>query len=229
MIEAVLFEFDGVLADTHDARRRALLDTLEEDGVIVDDADYADWCASLPVRAAVRTALARSGVPADDTRVDLTAARADRKFRALLESGLSLVPGARALVDSMQGQARLGLVSRAARRDIEHALGLAQLDYAFEFVISDDDPFAAKPSPEPYLAALERLARRRPVSGAHVVALEDSIAGVRSAKAAGLRCAVVGTLPVHLAVNADALIPSLAGLTAASIDALTLGKRPAER
>jgi HAD superfamily hydrolase (TIGR01509 family) len=229
MIEAVLFEFDGVLADTHDARRRALLDTLEEDGVIVDDADYADWCASLPVRAAVRTALARSGVPADDTRVDLTAARADRKFRALLESGLSLIPGARALVDSMQGQARLGLVSRAARRDIEHALGLAQLDYAFEFVISDDDPFAAKPSPEPYLAALERLARRRPVSGAHVVALEDSIAGVRSAKAAGLRCAVVGTLPVHLAVNADALIPSLAGLTAASIDALTLGKRPAER
>jgi HAD superfamily hydrolase (TIGR01509 family) len=229
MIEAVLFEFDGVLADTHDARRRALLDTLEEDGVIVGVVDYADWCASLPVRAAVRTALARSGVPADDTRVDLTAARADRKFRALLESGLSLIPGARALVDSMQGQARLGLVSRAARRDIEHALGLAQLDYAFEFVISDDDPFAAKPSPEPYLAALERLARRRPVSGAHVVALEDSIAGVRSAKAAGLRCAVVGTLPVHLAVNADALIPSLAGLTAASIDALTLGKRPAER
>jgi HAD superfamily hydrolase (TIGR01509 family) len=229
MIEAVLFEFDGVLADTHDARRRALLDTLEEDGVIVGVVDYADWCASLPVRAAVRTALARSGVPADDTRVDLTAARADRKFRALLESGLSLVPGARALVDSMQGQARLGLVSRAARRDIEHALGLAQLDYAFEFVISDDDPFAAKPSPEPYLAALERLARRRPVSGAHVVALEDSIAGVRSANAAGLRCAVVGTLPVHLAVNADALIPSLAGLTAASIDALTLGKRPAER
>jgi beta-phosphoglucomutase len=229
MIEAVLFEFDGVLADTHDARRRALLDTLEEDGVIVGVVDYADWCESLPVRAAVRTALARSGVPADDTRVDLTAARADRKFRALLESGLSLIPGARALVDSMQGQARLGLVSRAARRDIEHALGLAQLDYAFEFVISDDDPFAAKPSPEPYLAALERLARRRPVSGAHVVALEDSIAGVRSANAAGLRCAVVGTLPVHLAVNADALIPSLAGLTAASIDALTLGKRPAER
>ena len=229
MIQAVLFEFDGVLADTHDARRRALLDTLEEDGVTLDDADYADWCASLPVGAAVRTALARSGVHADDTRVDLTAVRADRKFRALLESGLSLMPGARALVDSMQGQTRLGVVSRAARRDIEHVLGLAQLDYAFEFVISDDDPFPEKPSPEPYLAALERLARRRPVSYTHVVALEDGITGVHSAKAAGLRCAVVGTLPVHLAVNADALIPSLVGQTAASIDALTLGKRTAER
>ena len=96
-------------------------------------------------------------------------------------------------------------------------------------MISDDDPFPEKPSPEPYLAALERLARRRPVSYAHVVALEDGITGVRAAKAAGLRCAVVGTLPVHLAVNADALIPSLVGQTAASIDALTLGKRTAER
>jgi len=229
MIQAVLFEFDGVLADTRDARRRALLDTLEEDGVRIDDADYADWCASLPVGAAVRTALARSGVHADETRVDLTAVRADRKFRALVESGLSLMPGARALVDSMQGQARLGVVSRAARRDVDHVLGLAQLDFAFEFVISDDDPFPEKPSPEPYLAALERLARRRPVSYAHVVALEDGITGVRAAKAAGLRCAVVGTLPVHLAVNADALIPSLVGQTAASIYALTLGTRPAER
>ena len=84
MIEAVLFEFDGVLADTRDARRRALLDTLEEDGVTIDDAKYAEWCASLPVSAAVRTALARSGVHADDTRVDLTAVRADRKFRTLV-------------------------------------------------------------------------------------------------------------------------------------------------
>ena len=229
MIQAVLFEFDGVLADTRDARRRALLDTLEEDGVMIDDADYADWCASLPVRSAVRNALERSGVDADDTRIDLAAVRADRRFRTLVESGLSLMAGARGLVESMQGQARLGVVSRAARRDIEHTLGLAQLDHAFEFVISDDDPFLPKPSGEPYLAALDRLGRRRPVSRGHVVALEDGIAGVRSAKAAGLRCAVVGTLPVHLAVNADALIPSLVGQTVASVDALTLGKRPAER
>jgi len=67
------------------------------------------------------------------------------------------------------------------------------------------------------------------VKPTHVVALEDGAAGIRSAKSAGLRCAVVGSLPVHLAVDADALIPSLIGQRAATIDALTRGEHGAER
>jgi beta-phosphoglucomutase len=161
--------------------------------------------------------------------VDLAAARAERRFSNLIEAGLSLMPGARALIEAMQGQTRLGIVSRASRRDIESTLVMAQIDYAFEFVLSDDDPFLPKPSAEPYVASLERLGRRRTVEARNVVALEDGIAGIRSAKGAGLRCAAVGALPVHLAVNADAMIPSLVGQTAASIDLLTLGKRPAQR
>lgn len=229
MLQAVLFEFDGVLADTRDARRRALLDALQEDAAALTEAEYVEHCAALPVRSAVRAAFALHGVAADDTGVELTAARAERRFANLIESGVSLMPGARALVESMQGQTRLGIVSRAARRDIEHMLTLAQLDYAFEFVLSDDDPFSPKPSADPYRGALERLARRRAVDPKNVVGLEDGVAGILSAKSAGIRCAVVGAVPVHLAMNADAMIPTLVGQTAASIDALTLGKRPAER
>jgi len=229
MIQAVLFEFDGVIADTRDARRRALIEALGEEGTQIADAEYADHCAGLPVRSAVRAAFAVRGVPADDTSVDLATARAERRFSSLIEAGLSLMPGARALIEAMQGQTRLGIVSRAARRDIESVLGMAQLDYAFEFVLSDDDPFLPKPSAEPYVASLERLGRRRTVEARNVVALEDGVAGIRSAKGAGLRCAAVGALPVHLAVNADAMLPSLIGQTAASIDLLTLGKRPAQR
>ena len=230
MIQAVLFEFEGVIADTRDARRRALLETLEEDGVAISGPEFDESCTGLPLRSAVHAALALRAGDVDDTRIGLVAARADRKFRTLAdEAGLSLVSGARALVENLQGQTRLGIVSRAARRDIETVLAMAQLDHAFEFVISDDDPFPPKPSAGPYLGSLERLARRRPVDAKQVVALEDGVAGIRSAKGAGLRCAVVGALPVHLAVNADAIIPTLVGQNRASIDAVTLGKRPAER
>ena len=229
MIQAVLFEFDGVIADTRDARRRALVDTLEEDGIRISEAEYDDHCAALPVRSAVRAALVQHGDADDETAIDLATIRTDRKFRAIVESGLSLMPGARAVIEAMQGQTRLGIVSRAARHDIETVLAMAQLDYAFEFVIADDDPYPSKPSSESYVASLERLARRRRVEPRHVVALEDGIAGIRAAKGAGLRCAVVGALPVHLAVNADGMLPSLVGQTAAAIDAVTLGKRPAER
>src|SRR5687768_2851791 len=119
MIQAVLFEFEGVIADTHTARRAALLDILEEDGVSISDEEYAEQCAGLPVRSAVRAAFSLRDVAADDTRIDLGAARAERKFSALVEGGLSLAVGVRASIESMQGQTRLGIVSRAARRDIE--------------------------------------------------------------------------------------------------------------
>ena len=53
MIDAVLFEFEGVIADTSAARRRALLDTLREDGVGLTESEYVEHCAAMPVRASV--------------------------------------------------------------------------------------------------------------------------------------------------------------------------------
>jgi len=229
MIDAVLFEFEGVIADTSATRRRTLLDTLREDGIALSASEYIEHCAGMPVRASVRSALALRNFPRDDTSIELVAMRTERRFADLVGTGLSLVGGAVELIESLQGQTRLAIVSRASRADVDATLGLAQLDHAFEFIVADDDAFQPKPSPAPYLGALDRLTRRRTVKATHVVALEDSVAGIRSAKAAGLRCAVVGSLPVHLAVDADALLPSLIGQRAATIDALTRGEYGAER
>ena len=229
MFEAVLLEFDGVIADTREARRTALLDALEANGVTLSATEYVEHCATLPVHGALRAAFALRDVPVDDTTVSLAVARAERTYATLVETGLSLAPGAQPLIASLRGQARLGVVSRSNRREIEHALGLAQIEDAFEFIIADDDPLAPKPSPAPYSAALERLAKRRPVAPKQVVALEDGSAGIRSAKAAGLSCIVVGYLPVHLAVEADAIVPSLVGQTLGSLAAIVRGGSAAER
>jgi HAD superfamily hydrolase (TIGR01509 family) len=229
MIDAVLFEFDGVIADTRMARRRALLDTLEREGVTLTDDEYVERCAAQPVRAAVRAALALRGQSHDETSIELTALRAERRFGILVETGLSLVDGARTTVEALQGQTRLGIVSRASRREIDQTLAMAQLDHAFEFIIADDDAYLPKPSPAPYLGALDRLARRRPVTARNVVALEDGPAGIRAARDAGLRCAVVGSIPMHLALHADALVPSLVGLTLRALDDVTLGAHAAGR
>jgi beta-phosphoglucomutase-like phosphatase (HAD superfamily) len=229
MIDAVLFEFEGVVADTSAARRGTLLETLREDGVALSESEYIERCAGMPVRASVRAALTLRNLPRDEASVELLAMRTERRFGEVIGTGLSLAAGARELIDSLQGQTRLGIVSRASRNDIEATLALAQLDHAFEFIIADDDAFQPKPSPAPYLGALARLTRRRSIKARHVVALEDGVAGIRSAKAAGLRSAVVGPLPVHLAVEADALIPSLIGQRASTIDALTRREHGVER
>jgi beta-phosphoglucomutase len=218
MIDAVLFEFEGVIADTSAARRRALLETLREDGVGLSESEYVEHCAAMPVRASVRAAFALRSLARDGTSSELAAIRAERRFADMVDTGLSLVDGAGELIESL-----------ASRAEIDATLALAQLDHAFDFIIADDDAFPAKPSPAPYLGALDRLTRRRSVTSKNVVALEDGAVGIRSAKAAGLRCAVVGSLPAHLALDADALIPSLVGQRAATIDALTLGEHGAER
>jgi HAD superfamily hydrolase (TIGR01509 family) len=155
--------------------------------------------------------------------------KADQRFATLIETGVSLVDGARSTIEALQGQTRLGIVSRGSRREIDGTLALAHVDHAFEFIIADDDAYEPKPSPAAYLGALERLSRRRPVVARNVVALEDGQAGIRAARDAGLRCAVVGSLPMHLAVDADALLPSLAGLTVRGLDEVTLGTHVAGR
>ena len=229
MVQAVLLEFEGVIADTRDARRASLLESVREEGVALTDDEYTEHCAALPVRDAVRAALALRPRVVDETTIEITALKAERRFSGLIETGVSLCEGARAFVDAVHGHARLGIVSRAARREIDPVLALAGIEHAFEFVIADDDAFAPKPSPAAYLGAIERLTRRRAFAVKNVIALEDGAVGIRAAKAAGLRCAVVGSLPVHLALDADALLPSLAGQTLASIDALTSGATTAER
>jgi beta-phosphoglucomutase-like phosphatase (HAD superfamily) len=222
MIEVVLFEFDGVVADTRAARRSALLGALGEAGVLLTETEYVERCASFPLRDAIRTALALRHVRVDDTAIDLTTRGAEHRFRERLHQGITLADGARELVDHLQGRSRVGIVSRASREDIEFVLRLAGMESAFECIVADEDAFPSKPSPAPYLTALERLTRRHAVRSTAVVALEDGPAGIRSARGAGVRCAVVGAVPVHLAIDADALLPTLAGQTVTTLDRLVV-------
>jgi HAD superfamily hydrolase (TIGR01509 family) len=229
MLQAVLVELEGVIADTRSARRSALNEALVAEDISLGDAEYEETCDAMPVRSAVRAALALRGIRDDETRVDLATLRAERRFASDIESGVSLIPGAVSLIESLQGLTRLGIVSRARRREIEPVLLLAGIDHSFEFIIADDDAFPPKPASACYVGALERLRRRRSVDPKHVVALEDGASGIRAAKGAGLRCGGVGQIPAHLAMDADALLPTLVGQTAASIDLLTSGARKIER
>ena len=226
MFQAVLFEIEGVLADTRAFRQRALQETFAHDGVRISDSDY-DACADLSVRDAVASAFRLAGVDADDTAVELGTLRAERRFLEYLSLGFGMVDGARELVAHLAGRTRLAVVTRANRREAEMILSLAGLEFAFECVITSDTVTASKPSPEPYSAAMRTMSRLRPVAAAQALALEDGTAGIRAARSAGLRCLAVGALPAHQAMQAEGLLPTLRGHTLASLEGIVL--RPEER
>jgi beta-phosphoglucomutase-like phosphatase (HAD superfamily) len=221
VIEAVLVECEGVLADTAAARRDALAYVLAEDGLQLSDEDYRDACAGRPIGDAVRGAIARCGITLDETALELMALRVDRAFSSYLGKGVVLVDGAREAIERLAGRVRLGIVTRASRRDVEFVLNLARMEDLFSCVVGVDDAFPPKPDAAAYHAAMRRLARRRPFGDdGVVVALEDSLDGIRGARSAGLRCVAVGDLPAHVAMEADALIPAITGLDAHGVERL---------
>ena len=217
---AVLMELEGVIVETYDARRTALLRALADDGISISALDYDDVAHGLPVRGAVRAAIAAADEQMDDTGMELVALRAERYFADILSGGMTLTDGAREALAALHAVARLGLVTRAARREVEPMLDAAETSFLFECVVTADDvPDRPKPDPASYLSAVGRLERRRSISAREVIALEDGRAGIRSARGAGLRCVAVGSVPAFRALDADGYLPTLRDATLESIDA----------
>jgi beta-phosphoglucomutase-like phosphatase (HAD superfamily) len=224
MVDVVLFELEAVLFDTQPLRRASLREACAAHGI--DLALDADLALASPVRASVLAGIATAGVARDDVMVDLIARDAARAFsRRLSLGGVVLQPGVRQFIDRAVGQARLTVVTRAGRSDADVMLGLSGFEGAFSCVVAADDALDPTPSPTGIHLALDRLARRRPVSRAAVLALEDGADGIRAARAARVRCIAVGSVPPHIAIEADAYVASFGGHTPASLDALSLPGR----
>jgi HAD superfamily hydrolase (TIGR01509 family) len=214
MLDTVLLELEGVIADTGETRRDAIFAALRADGVQVPESEYRDLCAGLSFEEAVRAAFRGVGRGRDETAIALAAHRAERAYRAYIGKGLTLVEGARETLERLHDSVRLALVTRSPRNDAMFVLSLARVEHLFTCVVAAEDA-APKPSSEPYRLALARLhrARARVVRGT-VVAIEDGLPGIQSARAAGLASVVAGDVPAHVALEADGYVSSIAGLTA---------------
>ena len=215
MIDAVLCELEGVVVETAAPRRRAMMQAFAEAGL---DAPGLGEASRLPVREAVAAALAEDSASRDATFIDLLAAKASRNFATQVATGLTLAAGAAQALAMLQARTRLALVTRAERDVTDRVLSLAGLDGLFEVMVTADDVIESKPNPEGYQAALSRLTSRRPVTDP--IAIEDGLAGVRAARAARIRCLVVGRLPAHEALEANAMIDGLDGHTLETLDRL---------
>lgn len=211
MVDAVLLEWEGVLADTRHARRDALRHALAAEGVAHTLSDDDEQLRGLCVGASVRTVLRHMG-SSDLTLAELLAARAARAFAETLAAGIVLAPGAASFVARLQSRGRVAIVTRASRAETELMLRLAGLDDAMTAVVSADDVPDEAPSVAAYQAAFDRLARTRAVAPARTVAVVDAAPGIRAARAAGVRVLAVGA-PAHHAMEADGAVDALDACT----------------
>jgi len=212
----VVFDFDGVLVDSEPLHFESLRDTLEGFGVEIDEDEYRESYVAYDDREALRIAFERHGLPADLESVERAALA---KAEAFVEHipRIALLPGARELVGSLAAEVPLAIASGALTGEIEQILAGTGLRDAFEAIVGADQVSRTKPDPLPYTEAVARLGRRVPGLGpGDCLAFEDSIAGIASARGAGLRVvAVANTFPPERLGTAHHVLASLTGLDAA--------------
>lgn len=211
-VPVLLIEFEGVLADTAALRHAALVETLAADGIALVGEHHA-LIAGRTMEDAIRRVREAVGASEDPTAVEIARLRGERAFAARLGKGVMLQRGTRTALDKLAAVARLALVTRASRREVEFVLNLAGLEGVFRPIVALEDTATPKPARAPYDAALVRVSELFPGQTLRGIAVEDTVTGVRGARAAGLLTVLVGHHPPQDAMEADCWIERLSDLT----------------
>jgi HAD superfamily hydrolase (TIGR01509 family) len=206
---AVIFDMDGLLLDTEILWHTAESDLFRRHGgVFTWDDKMAVIGTSYEFTAEYFAR--RLGRPATDGPA--LVAEMIELMHGLVKRAVDARPGAVELVTRLRRHrgVRLGLASNSPRFLVDDALATAGLTDAFETIVTSDDVERAKPDPDIYLLACERLG----VPPSEALALEDSASGVAAAKAAGLFCIAVPQFAETDVSAADEVVDSLERLLA---------------
>jgi HAD superfamily hydrolase (TIGR01509 family) len=193
MIQAVLFDFNGVLVDDEPQHCEALQRVLAEDGITLSRDDYYAHYLGLDDRTGFVEAYRRAQRTLTTDWVKQLIDKKSQIYLDLVSNTLKMVPGAQEFVRAAAQHFRLGIVSGALRREIESLLSRAQLMLQFEVIVAAGEVPQSKPHPASYLAALRAFNDRSPIKAANCVVIEDSLHGLQAARAAGMPCVMLTT------------------------------------
>ena len=197
---AIVFDFNGTLSHDEPILCEIFIELFAEHGKPLSAQEYFDELAGLSDPEIVRTWLGR-----DHPAVDEVIEARIRRYRAAVADGSSVPTELREAVRYAAERAPLAIVSGAARPEIEPVVEAAGLTDCFDVIVTSDDIERGKPDPEGYLRALSLF--DGDTDAGDVLVLEDTEAGVESAKRAGMRCfAVLGTLSPERLSHADEIV-----------------------
>jgi HAD superfamily hydrolase (TIGR01509 family) len=216
VIDAVVFDLDGVLIDSEPVWEEVRRDFVaEHHGRWLPDSQHRLMGMSTPEWAQYLAEDLRVGLPPEEV-VSAVVDRMARRYAA----ELPVLPGAVEAVRRLAERWPLGLASSSPRSLIDTVLGATGLTSLFAATVSTEETEHGKPAPDVYLAAAAKLGAQP----AACVAVEDSGNGIRAAASAGMRVIAVPHPrypPGEDALaQADLVLTGLGRLTAAAVESL---------
>ena len=222
-LRAIIFDFDGVIADTEPLHFAALRQVLAGIDIVLTEPEYYADYLGFDDRGCLTEALHRHHRPVTS---DLLAQLMGQKAHAYLtavKQHLAIFPGVRELVQEAAERYPLAVASGALRNEIELILEESGLRKAFRHITSAEDVIRGKPAPDPFvhaMAGLNRSYANLSLTPADCLVIEDSLPGIRGALAAGMKVlAVANTHSLQDLHEAHSTTHSLADIRLSNLQA----------
>ena len=187
MYKAVIFDWDGTLADTRRVIVISFQKTLDEVNLNVSN-EYIERRIGIGAAETFREILLSANRQVNEEVVKRLVERKS-ELEIELAGQVKLFPGVRNLLEALQGKLKVGLASMNNRSIIINLLETNSLTKYFETILTAESISHSKPNPEIFLKTAQKLK----TSPEQCVVLEDSIFGVKAAKSGGMGCIAVTT------------------------------------
>ncbi|MEY4607863.1 MAG: hypothetical protein RL625_80 [Gemmatimonadota bacterium] len=211
-VPVLCFECEGVLVETAPARRAALATALAAEGLTLDEATWVQ-VRGLAVEPGIERARRHLGAPEDPTAITIGTLRAEQAFADRIARGITVAPDLLPTLERLSAVARLAIVSRASRREVEVLLERAGCAGLFRPIVGSDDVLSGASSPAPWMRAIEQTRALFPSQQLRPFVITDAVETAQAARRAGLGVILIGAMPAHDAVEADVWMDTLADLT----------------
>jgi len=221
MLSAVIFDFDGIIVDSEPMHFRAFNEVLKPYGVEISWEDYCDTYIGFDDRDTFRTVIKANKKNMGSRDIKQLIADKAEVFQRFIQNGEATpLPGAVELIKSIPVRLPVALCSGALREDIDPIIERLGINNAFGLIVTAEDTPKSKPDPAPYKLAIKKLGIDDPATA---IAIEDTPAGIMSAKEAGLKVlAVTNSYDRKYLMEADAVTDSLEKVSRPDLENMVL-------
>lgn len=205
MLKAVLFDFNGVIINDEPLHERLIEQLLVEENLRIKPGEFREVCLGRSDRVCLETLLARRGRVVSEEYLTGLIERKSQAYQQELAKieELPIYPGLAELVSQIHtAQLPMGIVTGAARSEVDLILNRIELSSYFDIIVSGDEIKTSKPDPDGYLLAVDRLNQAFPdlkIEPQNCLVIEDTFSGITAAKQAGMQVVgVANTYPYHM-------------------------------
>lgn len=219
MIRAMIFDFNGVIADDETPHILCFQQALAEENIVLSKEEYYGTYLGMDERTCTRMLLTQRDGTCDEYQLSRIGERKAELFRLYTaHHPPELFPGVIDFVKTAKTRYRLAIASGGRRAQIDAALSGTPIEHDFEVIVAAEDCSVGKPDKAIYRLTCERLntgcVSSETIKPAECLVVEDSLAGIQSAKAAGMLVMAVGTTyPLDKLSEADCIFETFLDIT----------------